>query len=66
MPVGHFILSILGLFMIPDDFMFVNFWYNKTEEKTILKIIEWAHKSGRVALNLTQREINEAVKAQNR
>jgi len=54
------------IFMIPDDFMLVNFWYNKTEEKTILKIIEWAHKSGRVALNLTQKEIKEAVKAQNR
>ena len=52
--------------MIPEDFMLVNFWYNKTEEKTILKIIECAHKSGRVAMNLTQREINEAIKAQTR
>lgn len=52
--------------MIPSDFMLVNFWYNKTEEKTILKIIEWAHKSGRVALDLTQKEIDDAVKAQTR
>lgn len=52
--------------MIPDDFMLINFWLNKIEEKSILKISEWAMKSGRIPEELTQEEIREAIKSQAR
>jgi hypothetical protein len=39
-----------------------NFWLNKRNEKNILKVVEWAHRQGRLIETLTNAEIIEAVK----
>lgn len=40
-----------------------NYWLNKKYEKNILKVIEWAHRHGRLVEKLTEDEIIEAVQA---
>jgi hypothetical protein len=40
-----------------------NFWLNKSKEKNILKVVEWAHKNNRRVLSLQINEIVEAQKA---
>jgi len=40
-----------------------NFWLNKSNEKNILKVVEWAHRQGIVIESLTTDNIIEATKA---
>lgn len=40
-----------------------NFWLNKKNEKTILKIVEWAHRQDKTLEKLTHEEIYEAAKS---
>jgi hypothetical protein len=41
-----------------------NFWLIKANEKSLLKIVEWAQKNGRQVKSLTQEEVKEALKSQ--
>jgi hypothetical protein len=41
-----------------------NFWLVKAKEKTILKIVGWAQKQCKKMEELTNEDIQEAVKAQ--
>lgn len=40
-----------------------SYWLDRINEKTLLKIIEWAHRQGILVENLTQENIKEAIKA---
>jgi len=40
-----------------------NFWLNKTNEKNVLKVVEWAHRQGVMIESLTTGDIIEAMKS---
>jgi hypothetical protein len=40
-----------------------NYWLSKGKEKTLLKIVEWAHRQGKPVASLTADDIREAAKA---
>lgn len=40
-----------------------NHWLDKLKEKTLLKIIEWAHRHNKRVERLTDEDIKEAIKA---
>jgi hypothetical protein len=40
-----------------------NFWINRSKEKNILKVVEWAHKKNRSPLCLKIDEVIDALKA---
>lgn len=40
-----------------------NFWLTKSNEKNILKVVEWAHRQNVLIENLSVPEIVEALKA---
>jgi len=40
-----------------------NYWLDKLKEKTLLKIIEWAHRNNKAVERLTQQDVDEALKA---
>lgn len=40
-----------------------NFWITKSNEKNILKVVEWAHRQGILIENLTDTQVIEALKA---
>ena len=40
-----------------------NYWLDKTRERALLKIIEWAHRQNKPVERLTQDDIREAFKA---
>jgi hypothetical protein len=42
----------------------LNFWLLKAKEKTLLKIVDWAHKNKKRVEFLTKQDIAEALKAQ--
>lgn len=39
-----------------------NFWLNKVNEKTLFKVVEWAHRNKRPVEELTKEEIYFAIK----
>lgn len=39
-----------------------NFWLMKAREKNILKVVEWAHRNGRMVESLTKKEVVEALR----
>jgi len=42
---------------------FRNFWINKSKEKNMLKVVDWAHKNGKRATSLQIHEVLEALKS---
>lgn len=48
--------------MIPPAMTLNNFWLTRCDEKEILQIVEWAQKARKKPTDLTQKEINEAIK----
>lgn len=40
-----------------------NFWLNKKNEKTILKVVEWAHRHNKPIDRLSLEEVYEAAKS---
>ena len=40
-----------------------NHWLDKSKERNLLKIIEWAHRQDKIIENLTAADIKEAIKS---